>query len=88
MLRIIIIFIIIPIRAVTDILEMLTTHLSAPNKYLNNILTVFNSLHTRLQFTMEISNVNSISFLDITLIVDNKNIFNQYHKPTFLAGKF
>jgi len=35
---------------------------------------------------MEVGNNNTISFLDVRLILDNnKIIFDQYHKPSFSA---
>jgi len=37
-----------------------------------------NSLHTSLQFTMEVGNDNRLNFLDITLIIDNKKIIFDY----------
>jgi len=47
------------------------------------ILQTFNSFHNRLQFTLKISNNNSINFLDITLIIDDHGIiFDQYKYPT------
>ncbi|KYM92079.1 hypothetical protein ALC53_01345 [Atta colombica] len=43
----------------------------------------FNSFHPRLQLTLEMGN-NSINFLNTTvMILDNKIIFDWYHKSTF-----
>jgi len=54
----------------------------------NIILTIFNSLYTRLQFTMEISFDNRLNFLDTTLIIDSHRIiFDTYHKTVF-SGRF
>ena len=62
--------------------------LVAPDDLLNKIQDVFNSLHNRLQFTMEISTKDRLNFLDTTVIIDeNRIIFNKYHKPTF-SGRF
>ncbi|KYN15805.1 hypothetical protein ALC57_11960 [Trachymyrmex cornetzi] len=50
-------------------------------------LTTFNSLHPRLQFTLEIGG-NSINFLDLTIINNNGMIeLDWYHKPTF-SGRY
>ena len=43
--------------------------LVAPHNSINNILNIFNSLHTRIQFTMEIGNDKRLNFLDI--IIEN-----------------
>ena len=47
-----------------------------------------NSLHTRLQFTMEVGNDdNRLNFLDITLIIDNKKIIFDYISQNYIFGK-
>lgn len=53
------------------------------------ILKTFNSLHKRLQFTVEIPEDNSLNFLDITVFKLDKNVleFNWYTKLTF-SGRF
>jgi len=54
------------------------------SEYIDDTLTIFNSLYTRLQFTMEVDNDNRLNFLDTTLIIDNKRIiFDTYHKTIF-----
>ena len=59
--------------------------LAAPSESIGNILDIFNSLHTRLQFSMEIG---KISFLDTMLIIEERNlIFDIYRKATF-SGRF
>ncbi|RLU21129.1 hypothetical protein DMN91_005755 [Ooceraea biroi] len=56
--------------------------------YFNDILNTFNSFHSRLQFTIEHSNNNSINFLDISIIFEHGNInLDWYHKPTF-SGRY
>jgi len=55
-------------RYVDDIL------LAAPGEWLDKILNIFNSFHERLQFTLEISDNNSINFLDVTIIIDGQGI--------------
>jgi len=51
---------------------------------INSTLSISNSLHTRLQFTMKVGINNRICFLDITIIIDNQRIiFDTYHKATF-----
>ena len=55
--------------------------LAAPSDSIDDILGIFNSLHTRLQFTMEVGNIN---FLDTMLIIDERRlIFDIYRKATF-----
>ena len=62
--------------------------LAAPVNSLPSVLDTFNSMHDRLQFTIEIENENRISFLDVTLIKWNDRIiFDQYRKPTF-SGRY
>lgn len=62
--------------------------LAVPSSMLNNVLTTFNSFHSRLQFTMKEGNDNRLNFLDVTIMVNNNLIkFDWYHKPTF-SGRF
>jgi len=64
-------------RYVNDIL------LASPPELFDLILEIFNSFHDRLKFTMEIGRGGRISFLDVTLIVENRTIiFDLYKKPT------
>jgi len=57
--------------------------LASPRELLELILETFNSFHDRLKFTTEISEGGRISFLDVTLIVENRTIiFDLYKKPT------
>jgi len=57
--------------------------LAVPRHKINDILTIFNSLHSRLQFTLEIGG-NKLDFLDVTLINHNNKLeFDCYRKPTF-----
>jgi len=56
---------------------------AANRSHFNDILTVFNSFHSRLQFTLEYSNNNVINFLDTKIIIDDHTItFDLYKKPT------
>ena len=65
-------------RYVDDIL------LAAPKDKFEIILHNFNSLHPRLQFTLEMSTDKKINFLDVSLILDNSYIsFNLFYKSTF-----
>ena len=51
------------------------------------MLTVFNSYHPNLQFTYEIENKNSISFLELKIIRKGEQLITDwYQKPTF-SGK-
>ena len=62
--------------------------LAAPFEFSSSILNTFNSVHNRLQFTMEMEVEGKISFLDVLLIrSNNRIIFDQYRKPTF-SGRY
>ncbi|XP_029674258.1 uncharacterized protein LOC115242254 [Formica exsecta] len=70
------------IRYVDDVV------LSVPSSMLQFTLDAFNSVHPRLQFTLEESIDNRLNFLDVTLIVkDNTIEFDWYHKPSF-SGRY
>ncbi|XP_071652732.1 uncharacterized protein [Temnothorax longispinosus] len=57
---------------------------AAPLEFLQDTLNIFNFIHNRLQFTIEINNNNTLNFLDTTIIAANERlIFDWYHKPTF-----
>ena len=59
-----------------------------PESASNHILEVFNSIHPRLQFTMEVGLENKLNFLDVTMILMDKHlIFDWFHKPTF-SGRY
>jgi len=66
-------------RYVDDILTAIPT-----NNY-NTILTMFNSYHPKLQFTLEKEKEKTIPFLDVLVIRNEDGIIdtNWYHKPTF-----
>ena len=56
---------------------------SVPSDKIEQVLFSFNSIHPRLQFTIEKSLNNRLNFLDVTLIVnEGRIIFDLYHKPT------
>lgn len=62
--------------------------LSVPSSGLDLTLNSFNSVHPRLQFTLEEGVDNRLPFLDVTIIVNNNIIeFDWYHKPTF-SGRY
>lgn len=57
---------------------------SIPEDQEVTILNVFNSYHPRIQFTIEKENHNTIAFLDVLLIRNEKGIETDwYHKPSF-----
>src|SRR5436190_7280107 len=61
---------------------------AVPNSHVEHILEIFNSIHPRLQFTMEIGIDDTLNFLDVTLILDKEQlIFDLYHKRTF-SGRY
>jgi len=55
-------------RYVDDIL------LSAPSDQISKILDVFNSFHSRLQFTVEYENNRKLSFIDLMLKINDNVI--------------
>ncbi|XP_018311680.1 uncharacterized protein [Mycetomoellerius zeteki] len=69
------------IRYVDDII------MAAPVETIGQILTAFNAVHNRLQFTLEIGG-ESINFLDVTIIKNDGMLeCDWYHKPTF-SGRY
>ncbi|KYN21604.1 hypothetical protein ALC57_06020 [Trachymyrmex cornetzi] len=68
-------------RYVDDILT------AVPIDSIDHVLTVFNSFHERLQFTLE-NGGDKINFLDLTLIKNKDRLeMDWYHKPTF-SGRY
>jgi len=59
----------------------------ASSESVDDILGIFNFLHTRLQFTMEVDTDGRISFLDTLLMEEGKLIFDGYRKAIF-SGRF
>jgi len=68
-------------RYVDDIL------LAASHDQSNIILDTFNSIHDRLQFTLEISINNRINFLDITIILDDQRICHWLYSWNIIREK-
>jgi len=61
--------------------------MAVPRQKSEVILDTFNSLHPRLQFTMEIGG-EKLNFLDVTIMNNNGTLeFDIYRKPTF-SGRF
>jgi len=61
--------------------------LAVPTSKIDLVFEKFNSVHSSLQFTIEIGQ-NSINFLDTTIIFkNNKILFNWFHKPSF-SGRY
>lgn len=61
---------------------------AVPAERIDDFLNTFYSVNTRLQFTLEIENNNTISFLEVAFTLDNnKLIFDWYHKPTY-SGRY
>ena len=61
---------------------------AVPNNLIERTLEIFNSIHPRLQFTMEIGIDNKLNFLDVSLLLNHENlIFDWYHKPSF-SGRY
>ncbi|KAM0729416.1 hypothetical protein ACS0PU_004770 [Formica fusca] len=62
--------------------------LAVPSDLIDYTLNIFNSFHTRLQFTVETGLNNSLNFLDITMFLgNNRIIYDWYHKETF-SGRY
>jgi hypothetical protein len=62
--------------------------LSLPKAEVNSLLYTFNSVHDRLQFTIEEEKNRCISFLDVSLLVSNDRIIiDWFHKETF-SGRY
>jgi len=62
--------------------------LALPSENIDDTLTIFYSLHTKLQFTMEVGIDNRLNFLETTLIINSQRIiFDTYQKITF-SGRF
>ena len=58
-----------------------------PSNNIDDTLNIFNSLHTRLQFTMEVSIDDRLNFLDMILIIDSQRIiFNISQNNIFLES--
>ena len=70
-------------RYVDDIL------LCVPSNSIDHTLNTFNTYDKNLQFTVEIAQYKSISFLDVKIIIDQHRhiITNWYRKPTF-SGRY
>lgn len=69
-------------RYVDDIL------LAEPPNLKYHTLNIFNSFHSRFQFTMEVGS-ERINFLDVTMIINNNTIeFNLFHKATLFSGRY
>lgn len=56
-----------------------------PESEVETLLHIFNTFHSKLQFTVEKEKHNCIPFLDVLLIKDSNNLIKTdwYHKPTF-----
>ena len=67
--------------------DMSITHivLALPSENIDDTLTIFNSLHTRLQFTIEVGIDNRLNFLDTILIINNKRII--FDTKLYIFGK-
>ena len=62
--------------------------LAAPISALKIILDSFNSVHPRIQFTLEEGVDNRLNFLDVSMFIRDKHIeFDWYHKSTF-CGRY
>jgi len=69
-------------RYVDDIL------LITPANRVDIILNAFNSIHSRLQFTVEYEKNKSISFLDLNLSVINDTLYIDWYKKETCSGRY
>lgn len=53
--------------------------ISAQKKYISHILDMFNN-YERLKFTMKTMNSNTINFLDLNIMIDDKSLTFDFHK--------
>jgi len=60
--------------------------MAVPSNSIDDILDIFNSFHSRLQFTLEIEG-KKLNFLDIIMTINNNIKFDWFHKPTF-SGRY
>nr|XP_018896529.1 PREDICTED: uncharacterized protein LOC109030153 [Bemisia tabaci] len=64
-------------RFVDDVLEILKKH------HINEALTILNSYHEKIQFTLEVEEEQKLPFLDLIVHRDKDNLkFGIYRKPT------
>ena len=62
--------------------------MAAPSESIDDILDIFNSLHTRLQFTMEVDIDGKINFLDTMLIIEEQNLIFDIYRKAIFSGRF
>jgi hypothetical protein len=66
-------------RYVDDILLVYNTQYTN----IDNTLNDFNTIHNKVQFSMETENNNNINFLDLSIILSDSNLkFGVFRKPT------
>lgn len=70
------------IRYVDDIL------LCLPEDKIQQIFNAFNNFNERLKFTVEIPTVNSINFLDITIIMQNDRFITNWYRKDTWSGRY
>ncbi|KAM0724705.1 hypothetical protein ACS0PU_009089 [Formica fusca] len=62
--------------------------MTAPFYLMDYTVNVFNSLHPKIQFTLEIADNDKLNFLDISiLLINNRLLTDWFHKPTF-SGRY
>lgn len=67
-------------RYVDDVLCLF----NGTTRQLHNFFKFINSIHKRIQFTMEIGEENNINFLDLNINIENNvHSFNIFRKPTY-----
>jgi len=62
--------------------------LLTPNNMVENILNTFNSIHSRLQFTLEREKNGSLNFLDLTLIISEGTMILDWYKKDTSSGRY
>lgn len=56
----------------------------ARKDHINLIVNIFDSYHTKLQFARELQVNNQINFLDVTLIIRNNKINNNWFQKLYV----
>ena len=62
--------------------------LATKSNTIDTILNMFNSIHERLKFTIEIAKKNRISFLDLSLIIEGSHITCDWYQKNTDSGRY
>jgi len=62
--------------------------LLTPNNIVGDIFNTFNSIHSRLQFTLELEKNRALNFLDLTLIISDGTTILDWYKKDTCSGRY